>query len=216
MAGDIIACGGHWSEWQKYALAQTEGSEPRVGFLPTATGDSEKEIALFYSEHQDLLSRPDHFSIFSDFAASDPAAWVEEQDVIVLPGGREEVAKASWNEEGLTQSLKDFWQEGGVILASEEGAGLLFALSLDRHGNPFRGFSFLPYSFCLNYTNYGKDYRQFVARGLLGSGYGLSRGAALHFRGSDLWRSLAFNTLFDVVFVESDGRERLQDMTFLY
>lgn len=67
----IIALGGGGFSMEpdhlvldQYILEQSVRSEPRVCFLPTASGDSENYIARFYQAFHKLECEPDHLSLF--------------------------------------------------------------------------------------------------------------------------------------------------------
>jgi hypothetical protein len=209
--GEIIAVGGDWRGWLLYTRSQAEvalrKNVLRIALLPTAIGDREKDIDDFYKLAEQLGLKGDHLALFHDPADKDIPSWFAKQDILVIPGGREEAAKAVWQEEGVEDALRHFYAKGGIILASEEGSGLFFQASLDRHGSLFSGYSFLPYSLCLNQTHYEDKYRRLIEEGVVFAGYMINRREGLHFRGTSLWRALSLDVFLEVSHLSSDGQE---------
>ncbi|KIO56648.1 Peptidase E [Bacillus subtilis] len=93
MMKQIIAMGGGGFSMEpdnlsldQYILNQSKREQPRICFLPTASGDSQNYIQRFYHAFQTLDCVPSHLSLFKP-PSSDLASFVMEMDVIYVGGG---------------------------------------------------------------------------------------------------------------------------------
>ncbi|MBA3922747.1 MAG: Type 1 glutamine amidotransferase-like domain-containing protein, partial [Nostocaceae cyanobacterium] len=96
-------------------LGLSSKARPKVCFLPTASGDSDKYIARFYSAFTQLSCIPSHLSLFRP-PTSDLRSFVMAQNIIYVGGGNTKNLIVLWKEWGLDQILRSAW-ENGVILA---------------------------------------------------------------------------------------------------
>ena len=90
----------------EHILALTGRAEPRVLFLPTASGDAERQVARFHHTYGD---RPCHATVLSLFRLGETGgvslrALVLGQDVIYVGGGSMRSLLAIWREYGSTRS----------------------------------------------------------------------------------------------------------------
>ena len=70
-------------------LALSDRREPRICFLPTASGDPHEQVARFHLAFDDRPCRPEVLSLFR--RADDPVPLAERllaQDIIYVGGGR--------------------------------------------------------------------------------------------------------------------------------
>jgi len=104
----------------EYALQQAGVSEPRIGFLATATADSEQHIDRFYEICADLACRPSHFGLFGRVVQ--PAPYLAKQDVVLVGGGNTRSMLGLWREWGLDAMLREAWQSGVVLAGFSAGA----------------------------------------------------------------------------------------------
>ncbi len=75
-------------------------SEPRVCFLPTASGDSENYIARFYQAFRKLECETEHLSLFKP-PRSDLRSFLMKKEIIYV-GGNTRNMLVLWKEWGLT------------------------------------------------------------------------------------------------------------------
>lgn len=92
MMKQIIAMGGGGFSMEpdnlsldQYILNQSKREQPRICFLPTASGDSQNYIQRFYHAFQTLDCVPSHLSLFKP-PSSDLVSFVMEMDVIYVGG----------------------------------------------------------------------------------------------------------------------------------
>jgi dipeptidase E len=77
------------------SLWQNSDREPRVCFIPTASGDSADYIGRFYSVFEKSPCRPTHLSMSSSETA-DPIRAVSENDIFYVGGGNTRQMLGIW------------------------------------------------------------------------------------------------------------------------
>lgn len=192
MKGQVIAIGGGgFTEGRdpgldEYVLKQAGVKCPRIGFIGTASGDSDRNTANFYSRHVQLDCRPSHLALFR--RTPDIPEWIAAQDILFVGGGNTKSMLAAWAGWGLPELLKKA-VEGGTVLAGisagaicwfEEGitdsvAGILGRL-------PCLGF--IQGSCCPHYSlepDRKPTYERLLLAGQIQSGVAIDDGAAVHF-----------------------------------
>jgi len=70
----------------KYILGLSKQEKPKVCFIPTASGDSDKYIVRFYSTYTHLPCQPFHLSLFLPHTA-DIRSFLLDQNIIYVGGG---------------------------------------------------------------------------------------------------------------------------------
>jgi peptidase E len=174
-----------------FLLSLSPTARPRVCFVPTPTGDSDRVIAAFFEAFARRNCEPSCLRLFG--APERPAEHLASQDVIYVSGGNTANALALWRLHGVDLALREAWERGAVLGGVSAGANCWFECSVSdsfgRQLDPLRdGLAILPGSFCPHYD--GEElrrpvYRQLVDGGLP-SGYAADDGAALHFVGAKL------------------------------
>lgn len=178
-----------------YVLGLCRRSVPRVGFLPTASGDASEYIERFYDAFG-TVAETSHLRLFPAPNA-EPAAWVAHQDVIYVGGGSTANLLAVWRVHGLDSLLAHAWRDGIVLCGLSAGGMCWFEGGITDSFGPLRplhdGLGILAGSFTPHFD--GEEPRQralvdALADGLP-AGYGVDDGAALHFEGTSLARVVA-------------------------
>ncbi len=177
----------------RFILSATGVPEPKVCFLPTATGDFQGFIERFYSSFGALPCVPTHLSLFKPPCA-DLRSFVLEQDAIYVGGGNTRAMLALWREWELDQILHEAWLSGVVMAGISAGSICWFQQGLSDSvipGDlaPLECLGFLPGSHCPHYDGEpGRRpaYHRFIQEGRLAAGYAADDGAALHFIGQEL------------------------------
>ena len=174
-----------------FLLSLSPTARPRICFVPTPTGDSDRVIAAFFEAFARRNCEPSCLRLFG--APERPAEHLASQDVIYVSGGNTANALALWRLHGVDLALREAWERGAVLGGVSAGANCWFECSVSdsfgRQLDPLRdGLAILPGSFCPHYD--GEElrrpvYRQLVDGGLP-SGYAADDGAALHFVGAKL------------------------------
>jgi peptidase E len=195
--GQILAMGGggfmmeQSSPLDDFLLSLSPTARPRVCFIPTPTGDSDRVIAAFYEAFTRRDCEPSCLRLFG--APERPAEHLASQDVIYVSGGNTANALALWRLHNVDRALRDAWTRGAILGGVSAGANCWFECSVsDSFGRQLDalrdGLGLLPGSFCPHYDSEElrrPTYRTLVDAGLP-SGYAADDGAALHFVGAEL------------------------------
>jgi peptidase E len=197
MAGHIVAMGGggfmvdRASPLDDFMLSLSSAPRPRVCFVPTPTGDSDRGVAAFFEAFAARDCEPSCLRLFG--VPHDPVGHLASQDVIVVSGGNTANALAIWRLHGVDVALAEAWERGAVLGGVSAGANCWFESCVtDSFGAALDGLrdglGLLPGSFCPHYD--GEERRRPVYTGLVSdgfpAGYAADDGAALHFVGTEL------------------------------
>ena len=101
---------------EEYILKQTKKKNPKICFIPTATGDNEAYKVNFYSTFTNLNCCPSHLDFFK--RTPDLNDLILNQDAIFVGGGNTKSMLAVWKEWGLDNILKKAYKNGVVMSLS--------------------------------------------------------------------------------------------------
>lgn len=206
MIGTVLTLGGGGfstlddaSAIDDHLLTLTGKDEPKVCFVPTASGDAdtyvERFLAAFTGRAQTSV-----LSLFchDPWGYSDPAMLLE-QDVVYVGGGSTANLLAVWRLHGLPDILRTAAANGTILAGISAGMNCWFeGSSTDSFGRPLApladGLGFLPGSACPHYLEEGdrrERYLSWVASGALPGGYAVDQHVALVFRDGLLVEAIA-------------------------
>ncbi|HEU5140070.1 MAG TPA: peptidase E [Bacillales bacterium] len=189
----IIAMGGGGFSMEpenplldRYILAQTARKQPRVCFVPTASGDAEGYIDQFYIAFRELFCKPSHLSLFKP-PSQDLEDYVLDKDVIYVGGGNTKNMLVLWREWGLDIILQKAW-ESGVLLAGLSAGSICWyeegvSDSLPGEYSRLEALGFLPGSHSPHYDGEPERrgvYHKLIAEGM-SDGLAADDGVALHY-----------------------------------
>jgi dipeptidase E len=197
-ARQIIALGGGGFSMEpdnlaldRYVLSQARMSEPRVAFLPTASGDSDSYVARFYAAFEQLPCTPTHVPLFR--RTPDLREQLLAQDVLYIGGGNTRSMLAVWREWSIPEILRQAWSTGTVLAGISAGAICWFEHGVtDSHAGhltAIRCLGFLPGSFCPHYDGEPErrpGFLHLMKAGRLPAGVAADDGAAVHYRGTEI------------------------------
>lgn len=170
----------------RYILDQARCLRPRVAFVGTASGDSDRYVAKFYAAFSQLECRPTHLPFFQ--RTPELAAFVREQDVIYVGGGNTRSMLAVWNDWGFGPLLRAAWDEGVVLTGLSAGAICWFEEGVtDSSAGALGGLrclGLLVGSCCPHYDGESErrpSYQRMVAEGSIAAGVAIDDGVAVHF-----------------------------------
>lgn len=199
----IIALGGGGFSMEpdhlvldQYILEQSVRSEPRVCFLPTASGDSENYIARFYQAFHKLECEPDHLSLFKP-PRSDLRSFLMKKDIIYVGGGNTRNMLVLWKEWGLDLILREAWESGIILAGLSAGAICWFEEGVTDSAGDLReswALGFLPGSFCPHYNGEAERrpaYHRLISEKKLREGYAADDGAASHYKDGQLFQAVS-------------------------
>jgi peptidase E len=209
----------------QYVLNLTGREQPRICFLPTASGDAATYIVNFYVAFGQLRCVPTHLSLVTPSTA-DLRGLLLSQDVIYVGGGNTKNMLALWREWQVDQILREAWEQGVILAGLSAGAICWFEAgttdSIPGALTVLPCLGFLPGSCCPHYDDEAERrpaYHRFVAAGHIAPGYAVDTGAALVFYGTQLDRvvtSRPHARAYRVEAVDDGVRETLlQPITYL-
>jgi peptidase E len=199
--GQIVAMGGGGFSMEpdnplldQYVLSLARVDNPRVCFIPTASGDSADYVQRFDDAFSALPCRPDVCSLYAP-PHEDLRSFILAQDVLYVGGGSTANLLAVWRVHGLDRILRRAWEEGVVLCGMSAGMNCWFegsvtdSFDLARLAALHDGLGLLPGSACPHYD--GEEQRRptflrLVGAGDLAEGWAADDGAALVFSGTEL------------------------------
>jgi dipeptidase E len=202
MQKTIIAIGGAGFSrsgfaMERYVLEQAGKENPKVLFLPTASGDGPYYITLFYETFNQLKCIPRHLSLFSLPKNISLEDFILDHDVIYVGGGNTKNMLALWRLWGIDTILRTAWERGIVLAGTSAGSLCWFEQgitdSLPHALTVLDGLGFLPGSNCPHYNDESDrrpSYQKYVRSGEISSGIAQDQSVALHFKGTGLHRVL--------------------------
>ncbi|MEG3879937.1 peptidase E [Microcoleus sp. herbarium7] len=183
----------------RYFLQKTEKSNPKVCFIPTASGDSEAFLSCFYSTFAKYPCEPSHLAFFrKPGTRSIPLNEIEQhllnQDAIYVSGGNTRAMFAVWQEWHLQAILKKAWNSGILLGGMSAGALCWFDCggsdsTYINKLSPLQGLGFLSGSCTPHYDselNRRADLHQLLKSGEIPSGIGIDDGVAILFEGQQV------------------------------
>jgi peptidase E len=200
-------------------LAEQRAERPRVCFVPTASGDADHYVVRFYRAFSPERCVPSHVSLFRRDRGGgidcDVAAHLLEQDLIYVGGGSVISLLGVWRAHGLDEALRECWERGIVLCGLSAGSLCWFDDAITAfHGEPQRvqGLGFLPWSNCVHLNDEPRRaaFREAVASGAIGPGYGAEDGSALHFIDAELAEAVASRPKAHAYRVDAEGEHRLR------
>tara|TARA_Y100000992_G_C21108281_1_gene416053 strand:- start:23 stop:724 length:702 start_codon:yes stop_codon:yes gene_type:complete len=182
---------------ENYILKQTKKKNPRICFIPTATGDNEAYKVNFYSTFTNLNCYPSHLDFFK--RTPDLNELILNQDAIFVGGGNTKSMLAVWKEWELDKILKKAYLRGTVMSGVSAGAICWF-----QNGITDSWASNLKMMPCLNFVkgtccpHYDEEperkpaVKNFLLRSKIKNVYAVDGGAALHIKNEKIFRSVIF------------------------
>lgn len=187
--------------------------EPRILFLPTASGDPREQIASFHATFGDR-ARATHLSLFRLHGTSRPLRDVVlSQDAVYVGGGSLRNMLAIWRAHGLDGVLHEAWERGIVLAGLSAGAMCWFEGGVTMSGGPpepIEGLGFLPGSLSVHAD--GEPARlpvwlEAVRAGRLPGGWACDDGVGLVVRGDRVERVVSARPGATALRVDAVGGE---------
>ncbi len=178
-----------------FVLGLARAKEPRILFLPTASGDATAQITAFQARYADRMCVPEYLSLFRLRDQRRPLSeLVLEQDIVYVSGGSMRNLLALWQAHGLDELLVEAWRGGTVLAGLSAGAMCWFAGGITRSSGPpepIAGLGLLDGSLTVHAD--GEPERlpawlSSVRDGRLPGGWAVDDGVGLLFRGRRLER----------------------------
>ena len=178
-----------------FVLSLSDAPEPRILFLPTASGDTTAQINAFQARFGARTCVAEHLSLFRLADAKRPLhEIVLGQDIVYAGGGSMRNLLAIWQAHGLDRLLLEAWRRGIVLAGLSAGAMCWFEGGVTRSSGPpeaMSGLGLLEGSLTVHAD--GEPERlpvwlTSVRDGTLAGGWAVDDGVGLLFRGRRLAR----------------------------
>jgi dipeptidase E len=207
----IFASGGNYGPpFIKYVIALTKKTNPRICFLPSATGDSPTSTLAWYKNCEGLPMLPFVQNVFVA-SAHDKVTFEENlmsMDAIIVGGGNTMNMIAIWKVQGIDTVLRKAYNKG-IILGGGSAGSICWFTGGTTDSRPkalsiCEGLGFIPTSQSPHWLHepLRRDvYRNAILAGKLDPGYACDDASALLFRNEKYVKSVAVDTLNHTWFV---------------
>jgi dipeptidase E len=177
------------------SLAPPGLREPRILFLPTASGDTTAQINAFYARFSSRMCVPEHLPLFRLQEIERPLEeLVLSQQIVYVGGGSMRNLLAIWRAHGLDSLLIEAWRRGIVLAGLSAGAMCWFQGGVTRSSGPptaIAGLGLLEGSLTVHADGEPERLPVWLASvrdGTLPGGWAVDDGVGLLFSGSRLRR----------------------------
>jgi len=197
----------------RYVVELTGKERPRMLFVPTATGDENESVVMFYER----FARTSEASTLPTFPypPADLRELVLSQDAICVSGGNTANMLAIWRVHGIDALMREAWEQGTVLWGASAGMICWFEQGVtDSFGPQLEAMDclgFLSGSACPHYDGEERRrprYRELIGGGL-SEGIAADDGAALHYVGTQLQEVVSCRPGATAYRVTRDGEEPL-------
>jgi len=205
-----------------FLLTLLEPREPRLLFLPTASGDPREQLHRFHACYDGTGCTTTVLSLFRlNEHAVDLEELVLSQDLVYVGGGSIRNMLAIWREHGLDRLLREAYAQGTLLAGLSAGAMCWFTGGITKSGGapaPVRGLGLLPDSLSVHRDGEPDRlpvYREAVRSGELPPGWAADDGVGLLFEDETLVRAVSSRHGVGAARVEADGTETELEVTEL-
>ena len=204
MKKQIIAIGGGGFgrnpknlDIESYIIDNARVINPKICFVPTATGEDKSYIVNFYRAFSKLQCNPSHLEFFA--RTPDLHNLILDQDVIFVGGGNTKSMLAVWNEWGLPNLLREAYINGAVLAGVSAGAICWFNKGVtDSWANSLKIMVCLGFvdGHCCPHYDEEKERRpavhKFLKNGKLEQCYAIEGGCAIHCVDGEIQNAVSF------------------------
>jgi peptidase E len=185
--GGFSEASGSLTTLDRFILSLAATEQPRICFVPTASGDAATYVERFYAAFTRAPCRPSHVSLFGPPYPALPTD-LAEQDIVFVGGGSTANMLAVWRLHGVDRALAEAWRRGVILSGMSAGSLCWFEGGVTDSFGPLRpladGLGFLPGTNCPHYdveVDRRPTYQRAIADGTLPAGIAADDGVALHF-----------------------------------
>lgn len=197
----IIALGGGGFSMEpenplldSYILQQSGKTNPKICYVPTASGDADICISWFYDFFKKQTCHPSHLSLFKP-PTRDLEGFILDKDIIYVGGGNTKNLLALWKEWGLDSIMREAWEQGIVLAGISAGSICWFEEGVtDSYGDklePLTCLGFLKGSNCPHYdgeVDRRPSYHELISSKIIQPGIAADDGVAIHYIGQEVHR----------------------------
>lgn len=179
-----------------YILAQSKKKEPKICFLPTASGDHMGLVKDFLYLFGRYPCKPSVLTLFSPHTP-DISSFIMEQDIIYVGGGQSKSMLGVWKEWNMPNIFRAAYANGTILAGGSAGSVCWFDQcitdSIPGTLSVMNCLGILPYSNCPHYASQRRRYyyTKYLSEGAIKPGYAADDFAAIHFVNEKYFRSVS-------------------------
>ncbi len=203
-------------EFIKYTAQLTGKKKPKICFLPTATGDSERYINFWYELCSDLEIEPHVLKVWTSSYRQKQSfeEILTKMDAIIVGGGNTLNMIAIWKAQEIDVALRKSY-DNGIVLAGGSAGSLCWFNGGTTDSRPkalsiVKGLSFLAYSHCPHYNSEESRrplYHDNILKGKLSDGYACDDNSGILFVNGEVKKALALDSKSNSYYVhKKDGK----------
>lgn len=174
----------------RFVLELVDSAQPKVCFVPTASGDSPGYVDKFHAAFTAYGAQPSVLGLFYR-SVDNMVEFLSSQDVIYVGGGNTVNMVAIWQIHAVDAAIRAAWENGVVLAGLSAGANCWFeAFTTDSFrigsADPAEGLGLLQGSFSPHHSSEPARRPAFgdlIAKGVIPAGYACDDYAAIHFAG---------------------------------
>ena len=210
----FIYGGGGWKNFSKYMIGLTKKENPKVCFVPTATGDSLVSISSWYTGCEDVPLRP--FVLKTYISSYDTKRSFEDtimgMDAILVGGGNTLNMIAIWKAQGIDIILRKAY-DSGILMAGGSAGSLCWFESGTTDSRPIKlskveCLGWLKGSHCPHYDAEASRrplYHELIKSGELAPGYACDNQAGIYFENEKVAKVVAVSAKSKSYYVDLVG-----------
>ena len=206
--------GGQNKLFIKEIIKLTGKERPKICYLPTASGDSERSIIRWYDLVHDLSVEPYVQKVW--ISSYNQKASFEEvllsMDAILVGGGNTLNMMAIWKAQGIDIALKKALEKGIVLAGGSAGSLCWFdngtTDSRPKELSVVEGLGFLPFSHSPHYSSeeYRRPlYHKNIKNGIFKAGYAMENYSGVIFKNGEPWKVVSLDKEHNSYFVSLDA-----------
>ena len=212
----FIFGGARDKAFMKYIINLCQKENPKICYVPTATGDSPNSINSWYSSCEDLPLKP--YVLLTFISSYNTKKSFEEtimgMDAIVVGGGNTLNMLAIWKSQGIDLVLKKAY-EGGIVMSGGSAGSLCWFQNGTTDSRPIKvskieGLGWIKGSHCPHYDSEEARrplYHELIKSGTLFPGYACDDLAGIYFENEKMVSAVAVNNKSKSYYVDLvDGR----------
>lgn len=204
----------------KYFLNLTRKKNPKVCFIPTASGDSTSYISIFYEAYIKLGAQVEVLKLFKPIKV-DLNEYLNDFDAIYVGGGNTKSMMAVWQFWGLDKALKNAYEKGIICGGLSAGCNAWFEESHSDSTMPnwcvAKGLGVLNGSVCPHFSgeNRKNSYFQMIKSREILEGFAFDDGSAGHFINGELKTVISENEKTNGYSVNKDAVKKLNNLVLI-
>ncbi|MBK7872583.1 MAG: peptidase E [Saprospiraceae bacterium] len=198
----FVTGAGMGKQFINYVASLTGKKDPKICFLPTASGDNPNGIMTWYRNCEDLDVKPYVLRVWiSSYSQTESfEEMLLKMDAIIVGGGNTLNMIAIWKAQGIDVALKKAYDKGIVLAGGSAGSLCWFTEgttdSRPKELSVVEGLGFLNYSHCPHYSSEASRrplYHKNILSGTFSAGYACDDRAGILFVNEKFSKAVALD-----------------------